>query len=99
MTSFVRIKEFGEVDVAEAFIFATDRLGFDMMGRERESGNWMEFRCTRTRNVLPSSSPYLPFIVPWPYPITDVNEYESHLRQTAIDIQDKRRKAAAKSEE
>jgi len=75
------IKEFGEVNVSEAFIFAADRLGFDILGSEHGSGNWMEFR------------------LPWPYAITDVGEYESHLRQTAIDIQNKKKKAANQRDE
>ena len=46
MTRSLRIKEFGEVAVSEAFIFAVDRLGFDMMGKDPETGNWTEFRRT-----------------------------------------------------
>jgi len=40
------IKEFGSLDVTEAFVFALDKLGFDVLGRDKESGNWIEFRCT-----------------------------------------------------
>jgi hypothetical protein len=36
-------KSYGEVDVNEAFVFALDRLGFDILGKD-DSGSWYSFR-------------------------------------------------------
>jgi len=36
-------KSYGEIDVNEAFVFALDRLGFDILGKD-DSGSWYSFR-------------------------------------------------------
>jgi len=37
-------KEYGAVEVDDAFIFGVDKFGFDMLGKETATGNWLAFR-------------------------------------------------------
>jgi len=37
-------KNYGQVDVKEAFVFALDRLGFDILGKDTETDSWYYFR-------------------------------------------------------
>jgi len=36
--------KYGEVEVTDGFIYALDKLGFDILGKETASGNWLAFR-------------------------------------------------------
>jgi len=37
-------KSYGEIEVSEAFVFALDRLGFDILGKDTKTESWYCFR-------------------------------------------------------
>jgi len=36
-------KDYGQIDLSDVFIYAIDRLGFDLLGKDL-NGNWLSFR-------------------------------------------------------
>jgi hypothetical protein len=44
-------QEEGGIETSDAFMFGLDRLGFDFMGKEKTSGDWVEFRMPWERTI------------------------------------------------